>query len=67
LPEQKHNESFEELYNLAASKAITIIRQVNKVLYENKPIEDILKYIPNLDYSSGIIIKETKQLRHFEY
>ena len=67
LPEQKHNESFEELYNLAAGKAITIIRQVNKVLYENKPIEDILKYIPNLDYSSGIIIKETKQLRHFEY
>lgn len=67
LPEQKHNESFEELYNLAVGKAITIIRQVNKVLYENKPIEDILKYIPDLDYSSGIIIKETKQLRHFEY
>ncbi len=67
LQEEKHNESFEELYNLSVDKTITIIRQVNKVLYENKPIKDILKYIPDLDYSSGIIIKDSKQLRHFEY
>lgn len=67
LPDIKYNHSFEDLYNESLDKTVKIIQEVNKVLYEDKPIKDILKYIPDLDYSTGLLIKESKQLRHFEY
>lgn len=66
-PKIKYNDSFEDLYNQSIEKTLTIIREINKVLYNNKPIEDILKYIPDLDYSTGMIIKEKKEMRYFEY
>lgn len=66
-PDIKYNYSFPELYNQSIEKSLTIIREVNKVLYENKPITDLLDYIPDLDYSTGMIIKEKKEMRHFEY
>lgn len=66
-PEIKYNFSFEDLYNQSIQKTITIIKEVNKVLYENKPIDEILEYIPDLDYSTGLLIKEKKQMRYFEY
>lgn len=67
LPELKYNYSFEDLYSQCIEKVLTIIREINKVLYEDKPLEDILEYIPDLDYSTGLIIKDTKEMRHFEY
>lgn len=67
LPELKYNHSFDDLFNISLDKTIKIIKEINKVLYDNKPLEDILEYIPDLDYSTGLIIKESKQLRHFEY
>ena len=67
LPNLKYNYSFEELYNMSINKTVKIIRVINKVLYENKDINDILQYIPNLDYSTGLPIEEANQLRHFEY
>ena len=63
----KYNYSFEELYNESLEKTLTIIREINKILYGNKNIEDIIKYIPDLDYSSGMLIKEKKEMRYFEY
>lgn len=66
-PDIKSTKSFEDLFNESINKSIKIIKEVNKVLYENKPIKELLKYIPNLDYSTGLPIEESKQLRHFEY
>lgn len=66
-PEQKYTYSFEDLYNQSIEKTLTIIREINKVLYEDKPINEILKFIPDLDYATGMIIKEKKVMRHFEY
>lgn len=66
-PNLKSTQSFEDLYNESITKTIGIIKEVNKALYEDKPIKDILKHIPNLDYSTGLPIEESKQLRHFEY
>lgn len=66
-PKIKSTQSFEDLYNQSINKTIKIIKEVNKVLYEDKKIKDILKYIPDLDYSTGLPIQETRQLRHFEY
>lgn len=67
IPEQKFNYSFEELFDISVNKTIKIIKEINKVLYEDKTIESILKYIPNLDYATGLPIENNKQLRHFEY
>lgn len=67
LPELKYNHSFDDLFNISLDKTIKIIKEINKVLYDNKPLEDILEYLPDLDYSTGLLIKESKQLRHFEY
>lgn len=67
IPELKYNYSFEDLFNISIEKTTKIIKEVNKVLYENKNIEEILEYIPNLDYSTGLPISNNKQLRHFEY
>lgn len=67
IPDLKYNHSFEDLFNISVDKTIKIIKEVNKVLYKNKPIEDILEYIPNLDYSTGLPLDNNKHLRHFEY
>lgn len=67
LPDKTSNLSFDELYELSLKKTIKIIKEVNKVIFEDTPLEELLKHIPDLDYSSGLPIKETKQLRHFEY
>lgn len=66
-PEQIYTYSFEDLYNQSIKKTLTIIREINKVLYEDKPLKEILKYMPDLDYATGMIIKEKKVMRHFEY
>lgn len=67
LPNIKYTYSFEDLFNISIKKTLKIIKEINKVLYENKPIKDILEHIPDLDYSTGLVIKDSKQLRHFEY
>lgn len=65
-PELKYNYSFDELYEIALNKTIEIIKEINKVLDEDKPVENLTKYILDLDYSSGLEIKNTRQLRYFE-
>ena len=67
LPEIKYNHSFQDLFNISLEKSLTIIKEINKVLYENKPIDEILEHIPNLDYSTGLPLDNNKYLRHFEY
>ena len=61
-PDLRCNKSFEELYDDAISRTIKIIKEVNKVLYEDKPIKHLVDFIPDLDYSSGLEIKETKPI-----
>lgn len=66
-PNIKNNYSFEELYEQSIKKATTIINEVHKVIYEDKTLEEILNYIPNLDYSTGTLISEKKEMRYFEF
>ena len=60
-------ESFEDLYKKALKKNIKIIEEINKVLYEDKPIDDIKKYIPNIDYSTGLDLSNNPKMKFFEY
>ncbi len=60
-------ESFEDLYQKALKMNIKIIEEINKVLYEDKPIEDIKKFIPNIDYSTGLDVNNNPKMIYFEY
>lgn len=51
---EKHNESFEELYNIAQKKAIKYIKKCNEYFKDKCTIEDLEKVIGNISYSSGI-------------
>lgn len=66
-PDIKYNHSFENLFEISIEKTIKIIKEINKVLYNNKCIEDILEYIPNLDYSTGLPLDNNSSSRYFEY
>lgn len=61
-----YNYSFDDLYNQALEKTLKIIREINKVFYEDKDINKLYKYIPDVDYSTGVIIEESRRMDFFE-
>lgn len=58
--------SINDLINISQKKCIRIINAVNKVLYENKNIEYLDRYILDIDYSTGLDLKENKKMIYFE-
>ena len=63
----KRNESFIELFNKAEEIALNIIKDVNKVLYDNKPLSILDNVIKDWDYATGIEIKDNYRMRHFAF
>ncbi len=59
--------SFEELFEIARKKALSIISAVNKVLYDGESIETLADYIPNISYASGMLITDKKLMKFFEF
>ncbi len=59
--------SFDDLLKISTDKCLVIIKEINKVLYENKKIEDVLNIIPDLDYATGLPIKDNLKMDYFEY
>ncbi len=62
----KYTYSFDDLYNQSIKKVLKIIRKTNEVIYNKKPIESLYKYIPNVDYSTGVLIEESRRMDYFE-
>lgn len=62
----KYNTSFIDLMNNAKKDCIKTIKKINAYLYEDKEI-DLKELIKDLDYSTGLLIKDNKEIRHFEY
>lgn len=58
--------SFDDLYNQSLKKSVKIIKKVNDVLYKNKPFDELSKYIPNVDYSTGMLLEESRRMDYFE-
>ncbi len=63
----KYNYSFQDLFELSLKKTKKIIKEVNKVLYEDSSIEKLRDYIPNIDYSTGLTVEESVRMHNFEY
>lgn len=62
----KYNSSFPELYEIAFQKATKIIKALNDVIYNNKPIKSLDKVILDVDYSTGMLIKDNLRMDYFE-
>ncbi len=67
IKEQTSTESFDDLVNKAQKQTITIIKAINKYLFnETRNNIDLKELIPDIDYSTGLIIKDNIRMDYFE-
>ena len=70
--EETYNYSFDDLFKQSIEKCLKIFKAVYKVLYENKELESLNDLIPNISYSTGLLLEKTKpnsnkKMQYFEY
>jgi len=65
--ERTYTYSFDDLYEESLKKSVNIIQKINEVLYEDKSIDYLKEYIPDLDYATGVKISESRRMDYFEY
>ena len=66
VTKEKHNESFINLMEKAKKETIKAINSVLNYINNDKNI-NLKDILPDIDYSSGLLIKDNKKMRHFEY
>lgn len=64
---EKHNESFDDLFELATKKAVTIIETAHNVIINNQDIDKLDKLITNIDYSTGLDVDNNKGMKYFDF
>lgn len=64
--DETYTYSFIDLYNNALDMALNIIDNVNKVLYEDKPIKLLNKVFLDISYTSGKRCDDKAKNRYFE-
>lgn len=64
---EKHNESFEDLYNIAQKKAIKCIKKSNDYFKGKCKINDVEKVFGNISYSSGLDCETRAVFKYFKY
>jgi hypothetical protein len=62
-----YNYSFIELYRISLDKALNIISNVNKVLYEKKNIDTLNNIFDNSSYVTGKDCDLKSKMQYFEY
>ena len=65
--EEKYDYSFDELYDSALNKALNIMEETNKIIYNNKNIEYSKEIFKNLSYSTGKDCNYKKKMKYFEF
>ena len=63
---EKHNESFEELYDIAQKKVIKYINKCNDYFNNKCKIDDVKKVIGNISYSSGLDVELRPTFKYFK-
>ena len=61
----KHNESFEDLYNIAMDKTIERIKICNDYFNDKCSLDDVQKIIENISYSSGLDLNIKPLFKYF--
>lgn len=62
----KYHSSFPELYEIALYKARNIIKYVHQVLFNKKGINTLDDIITDIDYATGMLIKDNLRMQYFE-
>jgi hypothetical protein len=65
--DKKFTYSFDDLFKQSITKSLNIIKEVNKLLYEDGNLNSLKKLIPNDDYATGITCDDPHTLEYFEY
>ena len=65
--EEIYTYSFIDLYNNALKQALDIIKKVNDILYNNKPISNLNKIFLNISFASGKDCNDKTKNKYFEY
>lgn len=63
---EEHTTTFDKLYEESKIIFLDIIKQVDEILYNDKDIESIKEYIPNISYLTGIDCNSKLKLQYFE-
>jgi hypothetical protein len=66
ITNEKHNESFEDLYEIAAKKCEKMIKKCNDYFKGKCKIEDVEKVIGNISYSSGLDASLRVEFQYFK-
>lgn len=66
-PNEIYNYSFAELYRIALDRALYIIENVNKYLYQNKGKTKLKELFPNISYVTGKDCNSSEICQYFEY
>ena len=61
-----YKESINDLYDESIKKATNIINSINKYFESKITINELSKFIPNVSYTTGILIEENKKMNYFE-
>lgn len=64
--ELTYTESFKDLLNISLEKSINIIEACNKYFNNKITLKQLTKYIPDISYTNGLLIKDYKVMRYFE-
>ena len=59
------DKSFLELFDESIKKSVSIIENVNEILYDNKDLKILDKLVKDVDYSTGLEIKDNKRMTYF--
>ena len=65
--ELKYTSSFIDLFNEGVLKVLKIIEVIDMYFDDKVDIKYVCKYIPDLSYSNGLLLKDYKPMQYFEY
>ncbi len=64
---EKYNSSIKDIYNNALNMALGIIKEVNKILYENGDINKLNTIFTNISFTSGKDCNDKTKNKYFEF
>lgn len=64
---EKHNESFEELYDIAQKKVIKYVKKCNDYFNDKCTIDDVKKVVGNISYSKGLDLDTKSSFKYFKF
>ena len=66
IKSKTYKSSFNDLYKTSIKKCTNIINVVNDYLNNKITLNQLMKNIPNVSYTTGLLIEENKKMNYFE-